>query len=73
VKNGGRSPQGFPAGAEFSARLIAETTALIDSCAAALKTASERHGGLVKADDVRTFVVTAYINANKQQGARNAA
>jgi hypothetical protein len=61
-----------PAVAEFSASLIAETTALIDSYAAARKTASERHGGLVKADDVRTFVVTAYINANKQ-GARNAA
>lgn len=60
-----------PAVAEFSSRLVMETTALIDSYAAALKNASERHGGLVKADDVRTFVVTAYINATK--GNRNAA
>jgi hypothetical protein len=60
-----------PAVAEFSARLVLETTALVDSYAAALKAASERHGGLVKADDVRTFVVTAYINATK--GGRNAA
>jgi hypothetical protein len=61
-----------PAVAEFSARLVLETTALVDSYAAALKAASERHGGLVKADDVRTFVVTAYINASKQ-GGRSAA
>ena len=60
-----------PAVAEFSARLVLETTALVDSYAAALKAASERHGGLVKADDVRTFVVTAYINASK--GGRSAA
>lgn len=59
-----------PAVAEFSSRLVLEATALVDSYAAALKAASERHGGLVKADDVRTFIVTAYINASK---ARNAA
>ena len=28
---------------------------VVDSYAAALKAASERHGGLVKADDVRTL------------------
>jgi len=61
-----------PAVAEFSARLVMETTALVDVYAAVLKTASERHGNAVKADDVRSFVVTAYINASKQ-GARNAA
>jgi hypothetical protein len=60
-----------PAVAEFSSRLIMETTALVDIYAAVLKTASERHGNAVKADDVRSFVVTAYINASK--GARNAA
>jgi len=37
-----------------------------------LKTASERHGNSVKPDDVRSLLVTAYINASKQ-GARNAA
>lgn len=55
-----------PAAAEFSARLVLETNAIVDTYAAALRVASERHGGLVKADDVRTFVVTAYINARKQ-------
>jgi len=61
-----------PAVAEFSSRLIMETTALVDVYAAVLRTASERHGNAVKADDVRSFVVTAYINASKQAG-RNAA
>ena len=62
-----------PAVAEFSSRLIMETTALVDVYAAVLKTASERHGNAVKADDVRSFVVTAYINASKGQGGRSAA
>jgi len=61
-----------PAVAEFSSRLIMETTALVDIYAAVLKTSSERHGNAVKPDDVRSFVVTAYINASKQ-GGRNAA
>ena len=61
-----------PAVAEFSSRLIMETTALVDVYAAVLRNASERHGNAVKADDVRSFVVTAYINASKQAG-RNAA
>jgi hypothetical protein len=60
-----------PAVAEFSSRLIMETTALVDVYAAVLHAASERHGNAVKADDVRSFVVTAYITASK--GARNAA
>src|SRR6187455_337538 len=50
-----------PAVAEFSSRLIMETTALVDIYAAVLKTSSERHGNAVKPDDVRSFVVTAYI------------
>jgi hypothetical protein len=58
-----------PAVAEFSARLVMETTALVDVYAAVLKTASERHGNAVKADDVRSFVVTAYINASKRNAA----
>lgn len=61
-----------PAVAEFSARLVLETNALVDVYATALRTASERHGNTVKPDDVRSFVVTAYINANKS-GGRNAA
>jgi hypothetical protein len=65
-------PRLAPAVAEFSSRLVMETNALVDVYAAALKTASERHGNSVKPDDVRSFVVTAYINASKQ-GGRNAA
>lgn len=61
-----------PAVAEFSSRLVLETNALVDCYAAALKTASERHGNTVKPDDVRSLLVTAYINASKQAG-RNAA
>ena len=60
-----------PAVAEFSSRLVLETNALVDCYAAAIKAANERHGGLVKADDVRSLLVTAYINASK--GGRNAA
>ena len=59
-----------PAVAEFSSRLILETNTLVDCYAAILRTASERHGNAVKADDVRSLLVTAYINASK---ARNAA
>jgi hypothetical protein len=62
-----------PAVAEFSARLVLETNALVDSYAAALKTASEKHGNAVKPEDVRSLLVTAYISATKQQGGRNVA
>jgi hypothetical protein len=61
-----------PAVAEFSSRLVMETNALVDVYAAALKAASERHGNSVKPEDVRSLLVTAYINASKQ-GARGAA
>ncbi len=62
-----------PAVAEFSSRLIMETTALVDVYAAVLHAASQRHGNSVKPEDVKSFVVTAYINASKAQGGRNAA
>lgn len=65
------APRLAPAVAEFSSRLIMETTALVDVYAAVLRAASERHGNSVKPDDVKSFVVTAYINAAK--GGRNAA
>jgi hypothetical protein len=58
-----------PAVAEFSSRLVLETNALVDCYAAALKTASERHGNTVKPDDVRSLLVTAYINASKRNAA----
>jgi hypothetical protein len=62
-----------PAVAEFSSRLVLEVNALVDCYAVAIKTANERHGGLVKADDVRSLLVTCYINASKGQGGRSAA
>ena len=60
-----------PAVAEFSSRLVLEVNTLVDCYAEALRTASEKHGNSVKPDDVRSLLVTAYINASK--GARNAA
>ena len=58
-----------PAVAEFSSRLVMETNALVDVYAAALKAASERHGNSVKPEDVRSLLVTAYINASKSRNA----
>ena len=55
-----------PAVSDFTARLLRETNAIVDAYAIALKTASERHGGLVKSEDVRSLLVTAYINAAKR-------
>ncbi len=73
-KQAQRAPVATTAVGEFSARLVLETNALVDSYAAALKTASEKHGNAVKPEDVRALLVTAYINASKQaQGGRNAA
>jgi len=62
-----------PAVAEFSARLVMETNALVDSYAAALKTASEKHGNAVKPEDVRSLLVSCYINQSKSGGGRNVA
>jgi hypothetical protein len=59
-----------PAVAEFSSRLVLEVNTLVDCYAEALRTASEKHGNSVKPDDVRSLLVTAYINASR---ARNAA
>lgn len=59
-----------PAVAEFSSRLVLEVNALVDCYATALEAASKKHGNSVKPDDVRSLLVTAYINASK---ARNAA
>ncbi len=73
-KQAQRAPVATTAVSEFSARLVLETNALVDSYAAALKAASEKHGNAVKPEDVRALLVTAYINASKQaQGGRNAA
>ena len=55
--------------AEFSSRLVLETNALVDCYAAVLSAASERHGNSVKPEDVRSLLVTAYINASKSRNA----
>lgn len=52
--------------------LLNQTKALTDVYAAALAHAGAMHGNTVKADDVRTFVVTTFINATKG-ATRNAA
>jgi hypothetical protein len=64
-------PRIAPAVAEFSSRLVMETNALVDVFAQTLQHAS-RHGIAIKPEDVRSLLVTAYINASKS-GGRNAA
>jgi hypothetical protein len=60
-----------PAVAEFSSRLVMETTALVDCYASVLETANKKHGTLVKSDDIRSLLLSCYINASK--AGRNAA
>jgi hypothetical protein len=62
-----------PAVAEFSSRLVMETTALVDCYASVLETANKKHGTLIKSDDIRSLLLSCYINASKGQGGRNAA
>jgi hypothetical protein len=45
--------------------LLGQTNALVDVYAAALRTASSKHGNRVKPEDVRTLLVTAYIQCSK--------
>jgi hypothetical protein len=45
--------------------LLGQTNALVDVYAAALSTASSKHGNQVKPEDVRTLLVTAYIQCSK--------
>jgi hypothetical protein len=51
-----------PAWAQY---LLEETNALVDVYAAALNTASSRHGNQVKPEDVRTLLVTVFIQRSK--------
>jgi len=61
-----------PAVAEFSARLVMETNALVDVFAETLQHAS-RHGIAIKPEDVRSLLVSCYINQSKSGGGRNVA
>lgn len=53
--------------------LISQANALTDAYAACLSHARQQHGEAVKAEDVRTFVVTAFINQSKNGGGPNVA
>lgn len=50
---------------EWSAKLAAEAIAVVDAYAAVLRD-SAKHQGLVKAEDVRSIFLSAYINASKR-------
>jgi hypothetical protein len=52
--------------------LLAQTNALTDVLAEALKHGAE-HGGLVKTDDVRSLLITAFIELSKRQERNRAA
>jgi hypothetical protein len=45
--------------------LLGQTNALVDVYAAALSTASTKHGNQVKPEDVRTLLVTVFIQRSK--------
>jgi len=51
---------------EFTARLVTEASALVDAFAAVLEHASKAYGNSVKADDVRSILLSAYINASRK-------
>ena len=52
--------------------LLNQTTAVIDVYAAALAHAGERHGNLVKSDDIRSILLSAFINLSKGGNSRAA-
>lgn len=59
---------------DFEEMLILQTNTLTDAYAQALKHAGEKHGlSHVKPEDIRTFLVTAYINCAPRGAKRNAA
>jgi hypothetical protein len=58
--------------APWQGALLAQTNALTDVFAAAIAHASSTHGNAVKADDVRSLMLSAFINMAKG-GARSAA
>jgi len=62
------APPEPPAPFRWSEFLLAETEALSDVYAAALAYSSERHGNAVKPEDIRTLVVTAFINLSQRGG-----
>ena len=57
----------------WQAHLLAQTNALTDVFAAAVAHASSQHGNAVKADDVRSLMLSAFINMAKGGARQNAA
>lgn len=47
-------------------RLLSQTNDLTDVYAAAVKHATEQHGGIVKNDDVRTIMISAFIGLQQR-------
>jgi len=57
----------------WQSALLAQTTALTDVFAAALAHASEQHGNAIKSDDIRSLMLSAFINMAKGGARSNAA
>jgi hypothetical protein len=53
--------------------LVNQTNALVDAYATVLAAASAKHGNLVKPEDIRTLLVTTFINLAGGKGKSNAA
>lgn len=54
---------------EFTARLVNEASALVDAYAQVLDRASKQYGNAVKADDLRSILLSVYINQSKRAAA----
>jgi hypothetical protein len=52
----------------WAGALLQQVNQLVDTFAAALAHSSASHGNAVKPEDVRSILLSAYINASKQQG-----
>jgi hypothetical protein len=61
-----------PARERWTEVLLAQTNALTDVLAEALRHSSQ-HGGLVKTDDVRSLLITTFIELSKRREANRAA
>ena len=67
--SGGNSREGggikYPEQAAWAEYLLGETDALVDVYASALSNASSKHGNHVKPEDVRSLLVTVFIQRSK--------
>jgi hypothetical protein len=65
-------PPAQPERARWTEVLLSQTNALTDVLAEALRHSSQ-HGGLVKTDDVRSLLITSFIELSKRQERNRAA